>query len=82
MYSGVEKAAKGLRSIILQDEKLKADMVRLAPQILLLTYDQNEEVSRTMRELWTVLIDVDQESKIINDRWEEIYEAAAENIQN
>lgn len=41
------------------DKKLKADLLKLAPTILLLTYDQNKEVSHTMRELWTVLIDID-----------------------
>jgi hypothetical protein len=82
MYQGVEKAAKGLRSIILQDEKLKEDMVRLAPQILLLTYDENPEVQRTMRELWTVMIDVEKESQIITERWDEIYDSAFKNVEN
>ena len=55
----VQNAAKGLSNIIMLDSKLKADLVKLAPQILMLTFDQNKDVSHTMRELWTVLIDID-----------------------
>ena len=35
-----------------------------------------------MRELWTVLIDIDQEAKVIEERWSEIYEEAYKNIKS
>ena len=35
-----------------------------------------------MRELWTVLIDIDQENKVIEERWNEIYEEAYKGIKN
>ena len=57
-------------------------MVKLAPNILLLTYDSNKDVSHTMRELWTVLIDIDKENQVISERWNEIYEEAFKSIQN
>ena len=78
----VKNAAKGLSNIILLDKQLKADLTKLAPTILLLTYDQNKEVSHTMRELWAVLIDIDQEAKVIEERWSEIYEEAYKNIKS
>ena len=55
------------------DDRMKDDLIKLAPKILLLTYDQNKDVSFTMRELWHVLIDADKESKVIEERWDEIY---------
>lgn len=58
------------------DDRMKDDLIKLAPKILLLTYDQNKDVSFTMRELWHVLIDADQESKVIEERWTEIYTEA------
>ena len=76
----VANAAKGLSNIIMLDKQLKADLVKLAPNILLLTYDQNKDVSHTMRELWTVLIDIDKESQVISDRWNEIYDEAFKGI--
>lgn len=35
-----------------------------------------------MRELWTVLIDIDQESTVINERWSEIYAEAYKSMTN
>ena len=35
-----------------------------------------------MRELWTVLIDIDQENKVIEERWNEIYDEAFKGIKN
>jgi len=29
-----------------------------------------------MRELWTVLIDIDKESQVVHERWNEIYAEA------
>jgi len=78
----VQNAAKGLSNIIMLDAQLKADLVKLAPKILLLTYDSNKDVSHTMRELWTVLIDVDKEQQVIQERWNEIYEEAFKSIKS
>ena len=78
----MQNAAKGLSNIIMLDAQLKADLVKLAPKILLLTYDSNKDVSHTMRELWTVLIDVDKEQQVIQERWNEIYEEAFKSIKS
>jgi hypothetical protein len=37
-------AAKGLSNILVLDEKLKEDLRKIAPKILILTYDYNQEV--------------------------------------
>ena len=66
----------------MQDDKLRAEMIVLAPQILLLTYDHNVDIARTMKEFWTALIDVDEEKQVIEKRWEEIYDLAFKNINN
>ena len=61
-YQDVANAAKGLSNILVLDEQLKKDLVKIAPKILMLTYDQNPEVSDTMKELWSSLIDVEKEN--------------------
>lgn len=43
------------------DQRLKNDLMKITPKILMLTYDYNEEVRDTMRQLWSTLIDVDKE---------------------
>ena len=35
-----------------------------------------------MRELWSVLIDIDQESSVIQERWGEIYAEAYKSMSN
>lgn len=81
-YQDIKNAAKGLSNILMLDEKLKADLVQIAPRILLLTYDYNQEVSDTMKELWSSLIDVDKENELIKERWSEIYSEAYKALQN
>ena len=63
------------------DDKLKDSLRKLAPKILLLSYDQNRDVSDTMRELWSSLVDVEEEQKVITERWEEIYDEAYKGIE-
>lgn len=58
------------------DERLRTDLMKIAPKILMLTYDYNDEVRDTMRELWATLINVEQESKLIEDKWPEILKEA------
>ena len=60
-YQDIKNAAKGLSNIILLDERLKNDLLKITPKILMLTYDYNEEVRDTMRQLWGTLIDVKEE---------------------
>jgi len=60
-YQDMKNAAKGLSNIIMMDERLKNDLLKIAPKILMLTYDYNEEVRETMRQLWSTLIDVEKE---------------------
>ena len=57
----MSNAAKGLSNIIMMDDRLKNDLLKITPRILMLTYDYNDEVRETMRQLWATLIDVDKE---------------------
>ncbi|CDW80673.1 proteasome-associated protein ecm29 homolog [Stylonychia lemnae] len=75
-YEDIKNAAKGLSSIIMLDEKLKSDLMKIAPKILLLTYDHNPGVKETMRDLWSNLIEVEKEDEIIIKRWPEIFKEA------
>jgi hypothetical protein len=43
------------------DEKLRGDLLKIAPKILMLSYDHNNEVKETMKELWSSLIEVEKE---------------------
>lgn len=43
------------------DERLQKDLMKIAPKILLLSYDHNDEVKETMKELWSSLIEVEKE---------------------
>lgn len=81
-YQDVKNAAKGLSSIIVMDEKLKGNLLKIAPKILLLSYDHNNEVKETMKELWSSLIDVEKEEQIINERWDEIFKEAFEGLNS
>ena len=58
-YQDVTKAATGLSSIIMLDERLKENLMKIAPKIYLLTHDYNSEVRDTMKHLWGTLVDVD-----------------------
>ena len=60
-YQDIKNAAKGLSSIMMLDEKLSQDLLKIAPKILLLSYDHNDEVKETMKELWSTLIEVEKE---------------------
>lgn len=54
------------------DDRLKDDLMKITPKILLLTYDYDEGVRDTMRQLWGTLISVEQEPKVIEEKWPEI----------
>lgn len=43
-YQDMKSAARGMTSLLALDDKLKENLVRIAPKILLLTYDHNVEV--------------------------------------
>lgn len=75
-YQDIKNAAKGLSNIMMLDERLKNDLLKITPKILMLTYDYNQEVRDTMRELWATLINVEDESKVIEDKWPEILKEA------
>lgn len=60
-YQDIGNAAKGLTNIIMLDDRLKQDLLKITPKILMLTYDYNEGVRDTMKQLWSTLIDVDKE---------------------
>jgi len=73
-YQDVKNAAQGLSSIvkIMLDSKLKQQLMKIIPKILLLTYDYNQDVRDTMKQLWSSLVDVDKESQLIEEKWPEI----------
>lgn len=71
-YQDVQNAAKGLANIMMLDDRLKDDLLKITPKILLLTYDYDEGVRDTMRQLWGTLISVEQEPKVIEEKWPEI----------
>jgi hypothetical protein len=48
----------------------------ITPKILMLTYDYNDEVRDTMRQLWATLIDIDKEQQVIEEKWPEILKEA------
>jgi division protein CdvB (Snf7/Vps24/ESCRT-III family) len=75
-YQDIKKAAQGLSNIIMLDERLKADLMKITPKILMLTYDYNDEVRDTMRQLWSTLIDVDKEQQVIDEKFHEIVKEA------
>lgn len=81
-YQDIKNAAKGLSSIIMLDEKLRGDLLRIAPKILLLSFDHNNEVKETMKELWTSLIEIEKEEQIINERWDEILKEALDGLES
>lgn len=64
------------------DERLRGDLIKIAPKILLLSYDHNPEIQETMKELWNNLIEVENEEQIINNRWEDIYKEAYSGINS
>ena len=75
-YQDIKNAAKGLSNIMMLDERLRTDLMKIAPKILMLTYDYNDEVRDTMRELWATLINVEEESRLIEEKWPEILKEA------
>ena len=74
-------AAKGLSNILILDGQLKTDLMKIAPKILMLTYDKNPEVADTMKELWSALIDAEKENQLITERWTDIYTEAFKGME-
>ena len=68
-YQDMKNAAKGLSSLLVLDVKLKRELIKITPKILLLTYDPNQEISETMRELWATLVEIQDEEKIVEEKW-------------
>jgi hypothetical protein len=75
-YHDIKNAAKGLSNILMLDERLKADLMKIAPKILMLTYDYNDEVRDTMRQLWCSLVDADKEQAVLDEKWVDILKEA------
>lgn len=56
-------------------------MREIAPKILLLSYDPNEEIEKTMKQLWHSLVnDESDEQEFIQERWKEIIKLAIEGL--
>jgi len=66
----------------MMDEKLRRDLLKIAPKILLLSFDHNEEVRETMKELWNSLVEIQKETAIIDERWDEIYAQCVEGLNS
>lgn len=60
-YNDIKNAAAGLSNIIMLDDRLKQDLMKIVPKILMLTYDVNDGVRDTMKQLWCTLIEADKE---------------------
>ena len=80
-YQDIKNASKALSNIIMLDDRLKQDLLKITPKILILTYDYNDEVRDTMRQLWSTLIDVDKEQQVIEEKWPEILKEALSYIK-
>jgi hypothetical protein len=81
-YQDIKNAAKGLSSIMMLDDRLKKDLLKIAPKILLLSYDHSDEIKETMKELWNSIVEIKDEEKIINDRWPDIYKEAFKGLES
>lgn len=68
-YQDTKNAAQGLSEILKLDDRLKADLMKIVPKILMLTYDVNEGVRDTMKQLWCTLIDAQKETQAIEEKW-------------
>ncbi len=69
----IKNAAKGISSLLMLDDKIRLSLIKIAPKILLMTYDPNQEVCDTMKQLWSALIPVSEEQNFLVSRWDEIF---------
>ena len=63
------------------DEGLKAQLRKITPKILLLTHDYNREVRETMQQLWSTMVPVEEESRVLEEKWPEILKECLDNFK-
>jgi len=61
-----------LSSILQNDNSMKTDLIALAPKLIILQYDYNEQIWATMKEVFLTLFTPEEEKQLLNDRWEDI----------
>ena len=81
-YKNIKKAAQSLHGILLEDQQIKADMMNIIPKIFLMTYDYNEDIRNTMKEVMNVLIIDKEEVQIIREKWDDIVKELSEAVNN
>lgn len=81
-YKNIKRAADSLQGILVEDEKVKNDLLKTIPKIFLMTYDYNEEIRDTMKEVMNTLVPPEKESQIIKEKWDEIIVELLDAINN
>ena len=81
-YKNIKKAAQSLHGILLEDQQIKNDMLNIIPKIFLMTYDYNEDIRNTMREVMGVLVTDKDENQIIREKWDDIVKELNEAVNN
>ena len=54
----------------------------MVPKLFLMTYDYNEEIRNTMKEVMSILVTGKEEKQIISEKWEEIIKELLEAVNN
>ena len=81
-HQDLKNAARGISSLLMLDDKIRVSLIKIAPKILLMTYDPNQEVQDTMRQLWSSLIPASEEPTFIINRWDEIFQSCVSGIKS
>ena len=81
-YKNIQRAAGSLQGILMEDEQVKNDLLKTIPKIFLMTYDYNEDIRDTMKEVMGTLIPPEKESQIIKEKWDDIISELLEALNN
>ena len=81
-YKNIKKAAESLQGILLEDKQVREDLVKMVPKIFLMTYDYNEDIRNTMKEVMSILVTGKEEKQLISDKWDEIIIELLEAVNN
>ncbi|CAI2382409.1 unnamed protein product [Moneuplotes crassus] len=81
-YKNIRKAAESLHGILLEDEQVRKDLLKMVPKLFLMTYDYNEEIRDTMKEVMSVLVTGKEEKQIILDNFDDVVKELFDAIKN
>lgn len=81
-YKNIKRAADSLHGIVLEDEEVKNDLLKTIPKIFVMTYDYNEDIRDTMKEVMASLVPPEKENKIILEKWDDIISELVEAVNN